>query len=106
MWCADNDDIAGRQSCNSDEECVANGRKICDLDSQCFGIMWYRNNLAWNLKLCTSHELEAAPKDNNGFFHWRTILKQGMYTIFLSEKVLPNITLCICFFEIKISFLF
>ena len=86
-WCADNTNIPGRDSCNSDEECVAIGRKLCDIDSQCFGIMWYAKDLVQNLKKCTSQELEAAPKDNNGILNWRTILKQGMYTILLSETV-------------------
>ena len=71
-WCVDNENIPGRNDCESDEECLQNGRTICDTDPNCFGIAWYKNYLPTQLRICRSNEM--GPKTNG----WRTMMKQGI----------------------------
>ena len=74
-WCVNNEDLDKRNGCNSDEECLKNGREICDTDSNCFGIAWNTNNLGQQLKICRSTTME--PKADG----WRTMMKQGIYIV-------------------------
>ena len=69
-WCANNENIDGRNNCASDEECFKIGRTICDADPNCYGISWYENLLTQPLKLCISTLM--APKTGG----WRTIMKK------------------------------
>ena len=68
-WCKDNQDVGGRDNCASDEQCLENGRKLCDGDPTCFGITWYKHRLTQPLKLCRS--IVMVPK-NDG---WHTMMK-------------------------------
>ena len=75
-WCKDNVDIAGlRKSCNSDMDCLKNGKAMCDEDVDCFGITWNSNHKDIPLKLCKSPQMEPILKKGG----WRTImhLKRG-----------------------------
>ena len=78
-WCVDNENIGGRNGCASNEECLNNGRIICDADPNCFGIAWYNRNANQPLKICKSAVM--GPKTNG----WRTMMQQGFYTISLYQ---------------------
>ena len=81
-WCVDNKDIDGRNGCASDEECLNNGRGICDADPNCFGITWYKRNTYQSLKICKSTVM--GPKTDG----WRTMMKPGIYRISLYQTIL------------------
>jgi len=68
-WCADNEDVAIRNGCTSDKDCLNNGRTICDRDPDCHGIAWYRNRLNVGMKICRSTRM-ATKTDG-----WRTMMK-------------------------------
>ena len=68
-WCRDSRPIEGRKNCNSNEQCLANARGLCDDDSNCFGVMWFSKNLSQKLRLCESRILEDKTDG------WRTLLK-------------------------------
>jgi len=68
-WCADNEDVAIRNGCTSDKDCLNNGRTICDRDPDCHGIAWYRNSLNVGMKICRSTRM-ATKTDG-----WRTMMK-------------------------------
>ena len=74
-WCVDNKDVEGRNGCESDEDCLQNGRDICDTDPNCFGIVWYTKRANQRLKICRSKDM--GPKTDG----WRTIMKKGIYII-------------------------
>ena len=65
----------GREGCKSDEECLLNGRSVCDDDPHCLGIAWYTNRVDEPLKICRSKAM--GPKIDG----WRTFMKQGIYTV-------------------------
>ena len=75
QWCVYNDDVEGRNGCASDEECLKNGRNICDTDPNCFGIAWYKNYVHQKLKICRSNKMG---RKTDG---WRTMMKQGIYVV-------------------------
>ena len=81
-WCVDNEDKSGRNACASDEECLNNGKSICDADPNCFGIAWYKSNVNQPIKICKSTDMGPI---GNG---WRTMMKQGVYTISLYQTIL------------------
>ena len=73
--------MEGRNKCDTDEECLENGRKFCDADPGCFGIGWYSNSkeswwLNQRLKMCTSTKM-AYKTDG-----WRTFMKLRMFNIY------------------------
>ena len=72
-WCVDNEDLDGRNSCASDEECLHNGRVLCDPDPNCFGIAWYTIIADQSLKKCKSKTMGP---ERGG---WHTMMKQGIY---------------------------
>ena len=74
--CIDNEDIEGRNNCQSDDECLVNGGKICDRDPNCFGVAWNVHNVSHPLKICRSRSPLNVSTPS-----WRTILK-CMYTNF------------------------
>ena len=80
-WCVDNEDIDGRNGCASDEECMNIGRSICDPDPNCFGIAWYPKLVTQPLKICKSTVM--GPKTDG----WRTMMKQGVYTISFYQTI-------------------
>ena len=82
-WCADIETVNVRNDCASDDECLKNGRTICDTDPNCYGIAWYTNRLAQPLKICRSTKMVAKTDG------WRTMMKQGDYILcFLSLYIL------------------
>ena len=74
-WCVDNEDTYVRNGCRYDDECLKNGRSICDADPNCFGIAWYGKRLEQPLKICRSNVMES---QTDG---WRTMMKKGIYII-------------------------
>ena len=74
-WCVDNEDVEGRNGCKSDEECLQNGRNICDTDPNCFGIAWDSKLVNQPLKICKSKVM--GPKTDG----WRTLIKKGIYIV-------------------------
>ena len=74
-WCVDNEILDGRNSCASDEECLQNGKVLCDSDPTCFGIAWYTNLANFPLKKCKSKTM--GPKTDG----WHTMMKQGIYLL-------------------------
>ena len=79
--CVDNEDVDIRKGCLSDDECLTNGKTICDTDPKCFGIAWYQPRMAQRLKICRSTRMK--PKYDG----WRTLMKQGDYTLSLSLTI-------------------
>ena len=67
-WCVNSEDVEGRDDCDSDDDCLENGRKLCDKDHKCFGLAWDKNNVKQRLKLCRSNKM--GPKTDG----WRTML--------------------------------
>ena len=79
-WCADNEEIDGRNGCATDKECLNIARKKCDVDPDCTGIAWYENRLEQPLRICKSNEM-ARKTDG-----WRTMMKQGIEIVSLYKK--------------------
>ena len=75
--CEDHEDVGIRNACASDEDCLNNGRTICDTDPNCYGIAWYTNRLDQPLKICRSKRMVANTEG------WRTMMKQGSYILCL-----------------------
>ena len=61
--------MEGRFRCYTDEQCLVNGRKFCDNDPNCHGIMWFKNNIETKLRICKTKTM--VPQQN-----WRTMIKQ------------------------------
>ena len=80
-WCVDNEVIEGRNGCTSDKECLKNGRSVCDTDSNCFGISWYTHFAKQRLRICRSTVMETKTDG------WRTMMKQGMYTMSIYQLI-------------------
>ena len=74
-WCADIAKVDVRNDCASDDECLKNGRTICDKDPNCYGIAWYKHRLAEPMQICRSTKM--APKTDG----WRTMMKKGFSCI-------------------------
>ena len=74
-WCVNNEDVDGRNGCDSDQKCLQSGRNICDTDHNCFGIAWESNRVDQPLKICRSKVM--GPKTDG----WRTLMKQGIYIV-------------------------
>jgi len=70
-WCRDSRPIEGRNKCDSDEQCLANARGLCDDDPTCSGVMWFSKNPFQKLRLCQSKILEGKTDG------WRTLLKSN-----------------------------
>lgn len=75
QWCIESEDVGGQNNCSSDADCLEMGRKMCDVDPECFGIAWYQHRLEQPLKLCKSKEM--GPKGDG----WHTIMKKGILTL-------------------------
>ena len=90
-----------RKACASDEDCLNNGKTICDTDPNCYGIAWYTNQLAQPLKICRSTRMVAKTDG------WRTMMKQGSYILcFLCLYILVIFSIVILLEKIlvKINF--
>ena len=68
-WCSNSEEVDGRFRCYTDEKCLENGRKYCDNDEYCFGIMWFKKDLEKKLRICRGTKT-LVPKEN-----WRTMMK-------------------------------
>ena len=71
--CKDNiDDKKGlRNKCNSDNECLKNGKPNCDEDPMCFGVAWNTKHKDIPLRFCRSSQMVELATANSG---WRTMM--------------------------------
>ena len=81
--CADYYEIDGRNNCTIDKECFEIGRKVCDVVSNCFGIVWHEHAGIEDagMRICTSNVMETQTNS------WRTVMKLGMYVVFFVISV-------------------
>lgn len=74
--CIEEDDTNStlRNTCDSDEECLQNGRQFCEGNPDCYGIAWYDDPPEYDqaIKYCKSQD--NSTRVNKG---WSTQMKIG-----------------------------
>ena len=64
-----------RNGCASDAACLAEGRKHCDANDKCFGIMYYPPNVNQPFQFCSSITM------GTHMLGWHSMMKQWDPTI-------------------------